>query len=259
MTTIALPQPRNALLDRLRTIQIGVAARGAVGAGLATQRGGAVAAVPWYLAGGAPAPYAVWQPINATNLAASYLRLAGSGGYANIDPAVVGGVAPTFSTATGWGWNGVNQYLNTGIIAVTDQTWSALVRFSDAAAKDFAVPFGSQDQAHGNVVFDVIPNSTTYGRAYENPGWLPIGGGTGQTSGVMAIAGATAYLNGSAEADSIPSGAGTNAVPIIIGARNVTGAGNLFFNGKIQAIVIWDTSTNHAAWMPAVMAAAALI
>lgn len=44
MTAIALPRPRNTLLDRLRTIQFGIGARGAVGVGLATQRGGAAIA-----------------------------------------------------------------------------------------------------------------------------------------------------------------------------------------------------------------------
>lgn len=40
MTVIALPRQPNSLLDRLRTIQLGLAARGAMGAGLAAKAGG---------------------------------------------------------------------------------------------------------------------------------------------------------------------------------------------------------------------------
>lgn len=43
MAAIILPQPRAPWLDRLRTISLGIGARGAVGVGLARQRGGAVA------------------------------------------------------------------------------------------------------------------------------------------------------------------------------------------------------------------------
>ena len=73
--------------------------------------------VDWWLAGGISAAdvAGVWQPKGAASLAASYLRLAGDKGYANIDPAVVGsGVAPGFDTASGWIYNGLTQFLTTG-------------------------------------------------------------------------------------------------------------------------------------------------
>lgn len=46
MTAIAIPRPRNSWVDRLRTIQLGIGARGAVGVGMARQRGGATAPPP---------------------------------------------------------------------------------------------------------------------------------------------------------------------------------------------------------------------
>jgi hypothetical protein len=51
--------------------------------------------VPWYLAGGAPAPLVAWQPIGAASQAASYAPVVGS-----LAASAVG--APGWSTAAGW-------------------------------------------------------------------------------------------------------------------------------------------------------------
>jgi hypothetical protein len=51
--------------------------------------------VPWYLAGGAPAPLVAWQPIGAASQAASYAPVVGS-----LAASAVG--APGWSAAAGW-------------------------------------------------------------------------------------------------------------------------------------------------------------
>jgi len=53
------------------------------------------AAVPWYLAGGAPAPLVAWQPIGAASQAASYTPVVGA-----IAASAVG--SPSWSAAGGW-------------------------------------------------------------------------------------------------------------------------------------------------------------
>jgi hypothetical protein len=52
-------------------------------------------AVPWYLAGGAPAPLVAWQPIGAASQSASYAPVVGS-----LAASAVG--APGWSAAAGW-------------------------------------------------------------------------------------------------------------------------------------------------------------
>lgn len=55
------------------------------------------AAAPWYLAGGAPTPIAVYQPKGAASLAASYVNLANPGTY-DAAADVPGYGAPTWTT-----------------------------------------------------------------------------------------------------------------------------------------------------------------
>jgi len=71
----------------------------------------AAAASGWWLSGGVSAAnaVAVYQPIGAASLAASYVNLANPGTY-NAAP----GVAPTWASATGWTFNGTTQYLDIG-------------------------------------------------------------------------------------------------------------------------------------------------
>lgn len=87
--------------------------------------------VDWWLAGGISASdvAGAWAAKGAASLAASYLRLAGDQGNANVDPAVVGGVAPTWDAVNGWFFSGILPYLLTGITPANG--WSAIVKFSD--------------------------------------------------------------------------------------------------------------------------------
>lgn len=73
----------------------------------------AAAAGWWQVAGQTCA--AAYQPIGAASLAASYVNLANPGTY-NAAP----GVAPTLA-AGGWSFDGLTQYLTTGIVPPISQ------------------------------------------------------------------------------------------------------------------------------------------
>ena len=213
-----------------------------------SRRAVASGAAAWWLAGGAPTPVAVWQPIRAASLAASYLRVAGSGGYANIDPTVVGGVAPTFNTATGWTGNGSSMYLRTGFTPAAD--WSALVAYSNANAGGNAL--GARNTSRMEIRPDTGSNQVQYG----NGGVITV---TPKLStGILAVAGLVGYRNGVQDTTSIPAWTGAANEIYLLGTD--FGGGVLgYFSGSVQAVAFWDTSTGHATWMPAVMAACALI
>ncbi len=81
--------------------------------------------IEWWLRGGIPAAncIAAYQPINAASLAASYVNLANPG---TNDAAP--GVAPGWNKTDGWTFNGLTQYLTTGIIPASG--YSMIIRFS---------------------------------------------------------------------------------------------------------------------------------
>ena len=154
---------------------------------------------PWYLAGGiALADLAgAWAAKGAASQDASYLRLAGSEGYADIDPAVVGGVAPGWDAVNGWQGTGL-AYLKTGIIP-TDITWSAIVKMTTSNIVNNGMPFGSRVSAIANT-FYVMPQGVAgaFGNVREcnaspnddsvNTGWY------GNHS--LGFAGNKSYRNG---------------------------------------------------------------
>lgn len=104
----------------------------------------------WWNLGGSIADADIlcaWQPKGAASLSASYQRIAGTGGYANIDPAVVGGIAPGFDTNYGWMWNG-SAYLKAGFTTAgySGQNRSAITRFKRNSWEGFTTeyyPFGA--------------------------------------------------------------------------------------------------------------------
>ena len=199
----------------------------------------AAAAVPaWWLAGGAPTPIAVYQPKGAASLAASYVNLANPGTY---DAAP--GTAPTLD-ASGWVFNG-SKYLVAGI-TIGSSSWSALARYTTTAD---GVIFGNTSpdklfniQRYLNIIY--FGNGTFTANVTDNSGTVAMAGLIGYRDGVSVGAIGTAWSGGSSLA-SIGIGSYQN--------------GNIKMTGTLQALAIWDTSTNHATWMPACMAAVALI
>lgn len=213
-------------------------------------RRAAAAAVPWWLAGGAPTPVAVYQPKGAASLAASYVNLVNPGTY---DAAL--GTAPTLD-ASGWVFvTASSQWLDTTIVMQTG--YSSLVRFS-GATNGLRYAIGSYS-ASPDKFYQIGPDLTFLGTtavmfgagAYVQR--TPVLAG-----GVLAIAGQQPYRDGAADGAVIAAGSGFPAYSLTIGVRN--GASRFgYFSGSVQAVAIWETSTGHATWMPAVSAAVALI
>jgi hypothetical protein len=221
---------------------------GRLGAG-----GRVVADDSWWLAGGVnPADVAaVWQPIGAASLAASYLRIAGSLGHANIDPALVGGVAPTFDGSS-WIFNGTNQFLQTGVHAVMG--YSMLVRFSGLSASKTLQCIAGTFIDSRYYLFPVYA-SGGLDRLYGAGGFVnatPI-----VTSGVMCVAGQQGYLNGVADGGLISTQPGNMGEIFIANLNRISTTTNQFANGRVQAIAIYTTTLTalQVALISAAMAA----
>jgi hypothetical protein len=169
---------------------------------------------------------AAYAAKGATSLAASYTNLTGNATY-NAAP----GVAPTFSSADGWTFNGSTQYLTTGIVPAA--TWTMIVRFSSATNNGIVA--GSD----GNMRFWILPNGAS-GVSYGcDANALTVS--PALTSGVLAIANLNCYRNGVANGV-ITAGTATPAQIIYIGGRNLSGVVNLPIAAKIQALAIYSTT-----------------
>lgn len=205
-----------------------------------------IGGAPWWLAGGIDpsSVAAVWQPKGAASLAASYLRLAGSQGYANIDPAIVGGVAPTWNAANGWSF-GSPKYLNSGLVPADG--WSAIIQYTDASSS--GVAFGC---AGGIYYFGIEPFDISNKVYYENGNY--IGVIPKLSAGNLAFAAKKGYRNGVPEATII--GGNAPATQVYIGCRNQAGA-FAFCIYKLSAIafyIVTITDTQIAALAVAMMA-----
>lgn len=231
MTTIALPRPRNALLDRLRTIQFGIGARGSVGLGLATQRGGAAELLPpwWYVAGKTCAM--AFRPQGAASLAASYVNEVTPGTH---DAFL--GTAPTWTKAKGW-IGGSNAYLKTDVIP--GENASILVQFSDGNMDTYV--FGDYNGTANHLI---IPSWSGGGVLYYHGGYktkLPR-----MTAGVLAMCGATAYRNGVVDETEIGGAWSGTSVPTFILAASNAGSAVQFFGGAVQAFAVWTDTLTEA-------------
>lgn len=194
------------------------------------------AAAGWWLSGGISAAdvAGVWQAKGAASLAASYLRLAGDQGYANIDPAVVGiGVAPTWNVTDGWIGAGTS-WLNTGI--VPSNQWSAIVKFSGLANENY--PFGSMNT--GTIRFAIAPSPSSLPTmvAYQNGNYILVA--PQAASGTFAIAGPNGYRNGILDTSGL-TGNGATGKAIYIMALNFNGTTYGRITGSVQHFVVYKT------------------
>lgn len=199
-------------------------------------------AAAWYA--GAIAAY---QPKGAASLAASYVNLANPGTY---DAAP--GVAPTWDAATGWTFLAASRTrLLTGVVPDTG-TWSVFVSFSDAVSSGPALGFNVSATCRLNI----YPGLSTT-RYYRNGGNFSASGAI--TSGVMAVAGQYAYLNGSLDGALSGAQSGT-PIEIWIGGYNPDAAttSGACFTGKIQAVAIYNTTLSAAQVLAVSTAMAAL-
>lgn len=186
------------------------------------------AGVPWYLAGGILAAncVAAYKPKGAASLAASYVNLANPG---TNDAAP--GVAPTFDTATGWTFGGT-QYLLNGVVPLTNQTWSAIAQYTMPGRNDGDL-FGVYD---GTRFFSIAPYTSSGAAAFYNNGnYAQIG--SGNASGIVAIARNKAYVNGLPLTGTIGTLAGTNTTAMWVGGRNSDSK----FVGALAALAVYNT------------------
>jgi hypothetical protein len=175
---------------------------------------------------------AAYAAKGAADLAASYVNLANPGTN-NASP----GVAPTFSAADGWTFNGSTQYLTTGI--VPGLAYSMIIRLSDGLGTATGqATAGLYD--YSTRCFLIMPHGGSAG-TYEfwNGGQLVVGGGQ-KNAGVLAIAGKGAYLDG-ASVGTIPAGGNPPVSGIFIGGTSFNN-GTLInqFGHKIQAMAIYS-------------------
>jgi hypothetical protein len=225
-TTLLLP-PFIARLPQLRQIvRGGLAARGAVSAGLAVKAGGAAAA-PWWQVAGKTCVMAC-RPQGAASLAASYVNEVTPGTH---DAFL--GTAPTWTKAKGW-IGGSNAYLKTDVIP--GENASILVQFSDGNMDTYV--FGDYNGTANHLI---IPSWSGGGVLYYHGGYktkLPR-----MTAGVLAMCGATAYRNGVIDETEIGTWSGTGVPTFILAASNA-GSAVQFFGGAVQAFAVWsDTLT----------------
>lgn len=197
--------------------------------------------VPWYLSGGIALANvaAVWQPKGAASLAASYLRIAGDQGNANLDPIVVGkGVAPTWDAVNGWKGS-ATAFLATGVIEATNGSWSALCRFSSAPASGIAM--GWTNTRHSWI----YPNNGAAQHLYHHASAVANAVAVAKVSGVMGYRGAACYVDGVSDG-TITQVAQVALEYYILGRNNAGVFATAFNGGYIQAVAIYKATITEA-------------
>lgn len=185
--------------------------------------------VPWYRAGGAPAPIAVWQAKGAASKAASLVNLVNPGTYNLIEVNTMG-----FATATGWEGSGT-AYFRTGIVPTVNYTVAIRVAGIDDA---FEGLIGSQDASGaiairlaggGNVHFVVGTAGGNYIAGYN-------------TNMTLVFTNTRYNINGYAGA--LASGTGNPGIEMFIGAYNASGTPTFPIDPTdfIIGAAVWDTS-----------------
>lgn len=194
----------------------------------------AAAAVPWYLAGGAPTPIAVYEPLGKADLATSYVNLITPGTY-NAAP----GTAPTFDAATGWTFNGTTQYLTTGVVPASG--YSMLVRVADMGS-DVGWIVGAYNSSGNNRFSLGNPNGANR-IEYGSGKTVDVVYGATVASGVLAVAGQQGYRDGSPTGAAIAAWNGAIVAGLEIARLGGLG-GSPTLAVKIQVLAIYpDTLT----------------
>lgn len=171
---------------------------------------------------------AAYDAKNASSQANSYVNLANPGTYD-----LTLGAAPSWANGTGWTFNGSSHYLKTGI--TPSDGWSMLVSF--ASVTNAGVAAGAFGATPGR--FFIYPDRSgviTYGYGGAFYDRSP-----GLTSGVIGIAGAQGYRNGSADGSAFSAWVGTS-VEIYIGAQNTNGTTENRLAGEITALWLGSTT-----------------
>lgn len=195
----------------------------------------------WNLNGAIATATGAYQSIGAASFADSLVNRANPGTY----DATVGN-APAWAAGTGWTFDGVNDYLKTGIVINAFLTWTVVVQFSGAVqlgAANFLAGVRFDDFGGGQRFIGVIPQGTAIaGAAYAN-GYQPgVQAVAKYVAGNMAVAGTDGYYNGVDVVNvTVAADAPSGAYDLYIGARNERGAGPvLYYQGNITAVSVYN-------------------
>lgn len=143
---------------------------------------------------------------------------------------------PAFAEATGWTFNGINDWLSANLIPSSD--WTIIVRFltpngSCGIVGSRAVNADYSLEAAMGVPFSGVLRSR-WGNGSQDTGALF----AGEDVHVNALAGNTPYFDGVAQTPVGGAFAGV-ADPIYFGAHNNGGPGN-YFTSQIHAIAVYN-------------------
>lgn len=189
-------------------------------------------ATEWFLLPGTPSANfkAVYDPLNAASLAASYVNKAQPG----TNDAQLG-TAPSLDG--GWVFAGA-QYLKTGLVPVNNQQWSLYIKYSDYVSGTNTV-IGTYEGGGQSfsISVDQSQNKVTLRNGGENF-YSPH-----LHSGVVGFNGDDIYING-VWSPSVGPIAGNFVYDIYIGVLHYSSLLQ-YFTGKIQSVIIWDTPINY--------------
>lgn len=189
----------------------------------------------WWLAGGISDAHCVvaYAAKGAADLAASYINL-NNPGTNNAAP----GVAPTWDATGGWTFNGSTQYLMAA--PVLNQTYSAIVRYSNLTAATNKTFFGGYNDSGGGAGALVMQCDINTIMGYWNGTTAVHAEGSMFTSGVHAVAGKSVYVDGAA-AYTIPAGSFSGSIQTTIGGLWYQNSSIINLAAvKVQAVAIYN-------------------
>lgn len=210
----------------------------------------AAASVSWWLSGGISAANckAAYQPKGAADIASSYINLNNPG-----TNNVANGNAPTFNTAVGWTFDGTSDYLVTGLVPASDQSWSAIVRLTGLnKALQNRTAFGVYAPGYGNL-FSILGCGGSTNSVSGQNGKTAVQVTNFATDVTLAISGSKLYIEGVEQAGSFTAFNATITSQIYIGATNELSAAAAKLVGSIVAVAFYDT--NIASYMTALTTA----
>jgi hypothetical protein len=189
----------------------------------------------WWLAGGISPSNCVlaYQPKGAADYTASKVNLAKPGVYNAVE-----GVAPAWTAAGGWDFDGVDDYLNSQYTPASGNI-TIMMRFANAylPAVDYRATGYETGSGQRMAIF---PNRYTT-RAYVNGAWnsrREVAGGA-LASGNMCFAGLNCYLNGVSDG-SISGSVASGYLPIYIGCMRVQTLPSGYANLDVVAYAIYN-------------------
>ena len=180
----------------------------------------------------------------AASQAASYVNLSDPG---TKDLSV--GVAPAWSSGSGWTTNGSTHYLDTGI--VIDDGWAVVIRVANSETSDSAIPIGAEKPGDANSRSWIKPKRVTNNDAEFVSPDLQRFIGEGLASGVFGINDDTAYINGVAQSGDLGGVQSALVQSLYIGARHA-GSDENHWSGDILHVWIGNANSlksNMAALM----------